>query len=101
MASWRGRARSTSRGPEIRPGGGAERFQHVRDPYGRLRHPQGAERRRFATGARHPFHGAMTMVRATKFSLGLASVVVLGLLSAGATQLPAQDAGKNPPPKRE
>jgi len=36
------------------------------------------------------------MVRATKWSLGLASVVVLGLLSAGASQLTAQEGGKPP-----
>jgi hypothetical protein len=34
------------------------------------------------------------MVRSTKWSLGLASVVVLGLLSAGAGHVAAQDGGK-------
>jgi hypothetical protein len=36
------------------------------------------------------------MLRATRWSLGLASVVVAGLLSAGAHSLSAQDAGKAP-----
>ncbi len=40
------------------------------------------------------------MVRASKWSLGLVSVVVVGLLSAGANSLPAQDAGKGDPSKK-